>query len=478
MLALAALCQSACTVPLSPGYRILKETREIHFLPGAQPALHISTEFLLENSGNLPLDFIDIKFPKTKDFGLENLRVQWNGQDAVPASIPSDDPARSPGVLRVPFVSAWPRGSKIKLAVDYDFRAPEDAGERITMGASSFHLGPRGWLPLPQPPHHFLSPYPVRPNPTRCTVRVPSGFLVLAGGTPAKPKQDGGEIVYRFDLRKSDAGSFVVAGRYITSTSPSKLTPVIFWTIEPLPGDVSQASARIASAWSVLQNDFGPLGKDIRGPYIIESPGLRAHIAGEEGPAAGSFPGGALVNPAALALGIDSDDFLAIVSHALAHNWFSQNLYPAPDAAIGMGEGLPEYAAIAIDEAQGGEAARRRHIEKFLREFDEAQRHATEIPLGVITPADSLAQRRISLAKAPLFFAALEDACGPASTHEGLTRLATLLRGQEAGYSDLRSALERASGKNLAEIFRVWLNQKGIPADFRARYEPGQQAAP
>ncbi|MGH9708761.1 MAG: hypothetical protein ACRD5R_18600, partial [Candidatus Acidiferrales bacterium] len=105
MLALAALCQSACTVPLSPGYRILKESREIHFLPGAQPALHISTEFLLENSGNLPLDFVDIKFPETKDFGLENLRVQWNGQDAVPASIPSDDPARSPGVLRVPFVS-------------------------------------------------------------------------------------------------------------------------------------------------------------------------------------------------------------------------------------------------------------------------------------------------------------------------------------------------------------------------------------
>lgn len=475
---MAALCQPACTVPLSPGYRIVKETREIHFLPGAQPALHISADFLLENSGNLKLDFIDIKFPETKVFGLENLRVQLNEQDVMPASIPADDPAHSPGVLRVPFVSPWSRGSKIKLAVDYDFRAPEDSGESISIGASSFHLGPRGWLPLPQPPHHVLSPYPVRPDHSRYTVRVPSDFLVLAGGTPAKPKRDGGEFVYRFDLRKSDARSFVVAGRYVTSTSPSKSAPVIFWTVEPLHGDVAQASARIASAWSVLRDDFGPLGKEVRGPHIVETPGLRAHIAGEDGPAAGSFPGGVLVNPAALALSVDSDDFIAIVSHALAHNWFSENLYPGPDAAIGMGEGLPDFAAITIDEAQGGETARRRRIEQFLLAFDEAQSHAAEIPLGVITPADSLVQRRIALAKAPLFFVALEDACGPASMREGLTRLATLLRGQEVGYSDLRSALERASGKNLAEIFRVWLNQKGIPVDFRARYEPGPQAAP
>lgn len=472
------LCESACTVPLSPGYRIIKETREIHFLPGAQPALRISTAFTLENSGTLPLDFIDIKFPQTKDFGLENLRVQLNGQDAVPASIPPDDPAYFPDVLRVPFASPWLRGSKLTLAVDYSFSAPEDAGERISIGASSFHLGPRGWLPLPQPPHHALSPYPGRPDHTRFTVRVPSDFLVLAGGAPAKPKRNGGELVYRFDLRKSDAGSFVVAGRYVASSSPSKSIPVVFWTIDPLHGDVPRASARIASAWSVLEDDFGPLGKDVRGPHIIESPGLRAHIAGEDGPAAGSFPGGALVNPAALALGIDSDDFLALVSHALAHNWFSDDLYPEPDAAIGMGEGLPEYAAIVIDEAQGGEGARRRHIEKFLSEFDGAQSRAAEIPLGVITPADSLPQRRIALAKAPLFFAALEDACGAAPMREGLTRLAILLRGQQVDYSDLRSALEQSSGKDLAGTFRVWLYQKGIPADFRARYEPGQPPAP
>jgi aminopeptidase N len=52
----------------------------------------------------------------------------------------------------------------------------------------------------------------------------------------------------------------------------------------------------------------------------------------------------------------------------------------------------------------------------------------------------------------------------------GLKQMVTLLRGQETSYDALRSALEQSGGKNLAELFRVWLNDRDIPADFRARY--------
>ena len=53
----------------------------------------------------------------------------------------------------------------------------------------------------------------------------------------------------------------------------------------------------------------------------------------------------------------------------------------------------------------------------------------------------------------------------------GLKQMVELLRGQEASFDSLRSALEEASGKNLAEVFRVWLNQKDIPQDFRDGYQ-------
>jgi aminopeptidase N len=45
------------------------------------------------------------------------------------------------------------------------------------------------------------------------------------------------------------------------------------------------------------------------------------------------------------------------------------------------------------------------------------------------------------------------------------------LRGQQYDYSDFRAALEQECHQNLSNFFDVWLRQKGIPDDFRARYE-------
>jgi len=177
------------------------------------------------------------------------------------------------------------------------------------------------------------------------------------------------------------------------------------------------------------------------------------------------------VNPAALALGTSSDTFLEMVTHALAHNWFGDQMYPAADAALGIGEGLPEYATIVIEEARNGPAARRERILRYLRDYDEARKNADEKPLGLTLLSDPLEQRRIALAKAPLFFVALEDACGEAPVRSGLRQMVTLLRGQQASYDSLRSALEASTGKNLAELFRIWLNEKGMPAEFRDRYQ-------
>jgi aminopeptidase N len=45
------------------------------------------------------------------------------------------------------------------------------------------------------------------------------------------------------------------------------------------------------------------------------------------------------------------------------------------------------------------------------------------------------------------------------------------LRGQEVGFDDMRSAIEQTCGKDLGAFFREWLYEKGLPADFRSRYE-------
>ncbi len=302
------------------------------------------------------------------------------------------------------------------------------------------------------------------------TVRVPSDFRVLAGGQPRGSKQSGAEWQYRFELRTQDLTPPIAAGRYVASSPEAKSRAAIFWTHQPLNEDPQIAVARITAVWEVLERDFGPLDKNIRAPHILESDVLREHVSGEAGPSAASFPGGVLVNSRLLSAGIASDRFLEPVTHALAHNWFGNQVFFSRYSALGLGEGLPEYATIVVEEAANGDAGRRRRIGTYLREYDQARTAAEETPLGVTSLTDAPGQRRISLGKAPLFFIALEDLCGEGPVRDGLKRVVTLLRGQEIDYDSLRSALERSSGKNLADLFRVWLNEKDVPADFRSRY--------
>jgi len=472
------LCATSCTVALAPGYRILKESREVRFSAGPPPELRIRTSYALQNSGLSDLAFIDVIFPDEKIYGRTNLHVEWNGHEVTPEKLPAEYQQEHPDTLRLRCDPPWARKEQRSLQIDYSFVAPVEQSARITLGAGNFHLGSRGWIPLPQPPDRVLAPYPARPAKTFYTVRVPENFVVLGGGTPAGRKKDGGEIEYRFELRKDDLPAYVVAGRYVDSSSRGKSaerSDVVFWTLQPLQQDPATAAQQVAAAWSALQKDFGPLDKNIHGPHVVESPELRTR-SGEEGQAAAtSFPGGALVNSSALALGFQSDELVQDINQAMARSWFGVEMYPAANAAVGIGEGLPNYATIVVDESSGGEAARRRRIRQFLDAYDKAVQQTagtSNAEKSIITTMlyDPFEQRRIAAAKAALFFIALEDAYGEAPVRSGLAQVVALLRGKEVGFNDLRAALEQTTGKNLAEPFRVWLYSKGMPQEFRERY--------
>jgi hypothetical protein len=468
-----SLCASACSVPLAPGYRIVKESREVRFVPGQPAELQVSAHYTLQNSGTTDLTFVDVNFPEERAFGRTNLRVEVNGRDATPTNLPAGAQEDQPDALRIPLDPPWARKQTRQLSIEYSFRSPDNSGARITIDENGFHLGTRGWLPELLPPKHVLAPYPNPPKLVNFAVRVPADFAILARGTSKGRKADGNEFEYRFQLDATSMAPFVLAGKYAASSQlQAKDHPTtIFWTIQPMNGDPAPSAERIMAAWQTLEKEFGPLDKNIGVPHIVESPELHGHLPGENAPAAVAFPGGAIVNPAALALGIGSDQFLEIVTHAFAHEWFGDSMSISPSAGLGMGEGLPEYATIVIDEARDGADARRKRVTEYLRSYDDASKAATEAPLGATTIADPVGPRRIALAKAPLFFVALEDVCGEAAMRSGLAHLLATQRGREAGYADLRSALEESSNRDLAGMFRLWLNDRGIPEDFRQRYQ-------
>lgn len=481
------LLLSGCAVELAPGYQITQQSEEIRFAESPQPELQIRSSYTVLNIGTAPLDYIDIGLPNEKAYGRANVRVTLDGKETQFVDLPEQYRFSQPDARRISFDSPWQQKQRHDLVIEYSLVAPELSGARISVAADSFHLGAQGWQPALLKPHHVLSDTPLRPEKSQYTVEVPSDFQILARGKQSRRRQNGSQTEYRFDLRAEDLNVYVVAGHYLESAASGK-SPVQFWSKAPLTDDPAHAESEIAAARDILEKDFGPLDRNIRTIHIVEWQGFGENAQDAQSAAAVGFPGGALVNPAELARGVNSPEFLDDATEALAQSWFSEQIYPAPNAVIGIGYGLAGYASIAIDEQRRGEAARQKRILQFLARYDDGTKQLAgkqldgkplvEESIIVTSPSGPFEQRRISLAKAPLFYAALEDAAGAERVRTGLAHVVKTLRGQQVSFDDIRSAIESASGQNLAGLFRAWLYNPGIPADFRARYAPSRASNP
>ena len=291
----------------------------------------------------------------------------------------------APDALRIPLDPSWERGrTRAACRSNTRFASPEDSGARYHPRREHFHLGSRGWFPELQPPKHVLSPYPSAPEDRR---NSRSAFLPISSscsrGRFREEEESGGRN--RIPLR-SDATMMCDlrrGGKIRSLAGAAQIQCHGFLDHAAVEGGSirGRATDRLRCG-TLLEKDFGPLDKNIAGRTWWNRPDLRGRLTGEPGPAAVAFPGGALVNAAALALGTGSDQFLEMVTHALAHDWFGEAMYLSDAAAVGMGEGLPEYATIVIDEARNGPESRRRRVTEYLRRYDEARKAAAETPLA------------------------------------------------------------------------------------------------
>ena len=450
----------------APNYRIDKAAVRIEFTPGEFSELHLTASYTLENYGISVLPFIDVMLPNDTRYRIRNLLVKVNGQTVNSAQGLEGSPEAQASKFRVPFEPGWNPRERRDLAIEYNFSAQDGAEKSGALAAASFYLISPGWLPALQPPSHVLSSTPAIPDRTAYSVEVPADFLVLASGKPRGRKKDRGTVKYQFELRKNDLAPYVIAGRYVETPSSRQKNGVSFWTFEPLKGDPAGVEKQIASVSDILQKTFGPLEKNTSGVRVVESSVDSSDVTSE--PETVPFPAGVLVSSQAMAAGIESPSFSKLISGALARSWFAN--ISGPDSPIGISEGLAEYAEIVVDETLEGQTSQRDLVSRFLQEYESGCKEAVEKPLISTTMQDPIEQRRIALAKAPLFFMALEDAYGEEPVRRGLTQVLALLRGQKVGYPDIRAALESVTNKDLAPMFRVWVYKTGIPDEFRQKY--------
>jgi hypothetical protein len=455
--------------PLGPGYQFADRQAEI-LVSGAAPGrIHFHVADELENAGDRPLRSLEIRLPEGPVFGEQNLRVVIEGAEISPQrSSPTDV-----RMMRAPFDPPWPQNEKRSVVTEWDLVPESSARGTIVASPSGFFIADETALPLWQTPYGVFARGGTNPDKELLTVFAPPDFRVLAPGKALKRTPDGDYVAQRFLINPTnDFLPYVVAGRYQEKVIQSRQGEVQFWTFHPMDVPAAEAAAeRLSSSMKAFTEYFGPASTGKSTVRIAEAPAvLPAEFGAFLDPGGVSFPDGVLLDPRVFQQGIASETVLQLSEYELARTWFGWRVRPRPEAQILMGRGVGLFGLVIAAEGRG-EDQRRGMIASLINRYDEARATAPDKRLMEPPAGYSRAERISTGYRAGLFFVALEDVCGRDNLRTAMRDVLHDRAESDTGFEELRAAAESASGKDLAEMFRKWLVEPGIPEDFRSRYQ-------
>lgn len=322
-------------------------------------------------------------------------------------------------------------------------------------------------FPIPISAKALFATDVVRPDPSELIVDVPANFVATASGEPRGTHKAGGETEFRFLLHKDDFDPYVVSGAYQQQTITTADGTVVIWTFKPIPAaQAQQTGAQVATAAKFYARTFGPLPKNMRTFTVADIETSSAS------PFVGVLPGIVfnLVLPDQSASRLGSPPIPQVPELDVAYTWFGHMIVPRAEPWM-LRDSLTSYAAQLQNEGSNAGRTRKDRIISSLEHYDDERAKAEEKPIAFLTASDPEDQQQIGGDKIQLFFFALEDKCGRENVERAMAHMVYALRGQEYGYNDFRVALEQECHQDLLGMFATWLDQTGIPADFRARYE-------
>jgi hypothetical protein len=460
---------AGCVQPLGPGYQFADRRAEILVSSATPSRIHFHIVDELENAGDRPLRSLEVRLPEGPVFGEQNLRVLIEGEE-VSARHSSESDVR---MMRAPFDPPWQQNEKRTIVTEWDLVPEASARGTIVASPGGFFVADETALPLWQTPNGVFAVGGANPGKELLTVFAPPDFRVLAPGKARKPTTDGNYAVQRFLINPEiDFLPYVVAGRYLEKTIHSRQGEVRFWTFRKMDGPAAETAAdRLSSSWKTLTEFFGPASPKKAAVRIAEAPvQLPAELGATGDPGGASFPNGALLDPRAIEQGVASEAVLQLSEYELSRTWFGWRVRPRPEAQILMGRGVGLFSLVIAAEGRGRDQ-RRAMVASLIDRYDEARAIAPDKRLMEPPAGYSRAERISTGYRAALFFVALEDLCGHGNLRTALRDIIHDRSGSDTGYEEFRAALETASGKDLAEMFRAWLVRPGLPSDFRGHYQ-------
>ena len=465
---------AGCVHPLGPGYQFADRQAEI-LVSGASPGrIHFHVADELVNAGNRPLRSLEVRLPEGPVFGEQNLRVLIEGAEVFPQRSSETDIR----MMRAPFDPPWEQNEQRKVVTEWDLVPEASARGTIVASRDGFFVADETALPLWQTPNGVFARGGTNPGKELLTVFATPDFRVLAPGKALKPIADGNYVSRRFLINpEEDFLPYVVAGRYEEKIVHSRQGEVQFWTFHAINGAAALTAAdRLSSSAKTLTEFFGPAFNGKAAVRIAEAPvELPSEFGAPGDPGGASFPDGVLLDSRAIQQGIASEAVQQLAEYEIARTWFGWRVRPRPEAQILMGRGVGLFGLVIVAEGHGQDQ-RRRMVASLIDRFDEARAAAPDRRLMEPPAGYSRAERISTGYRGALFFVALEDLCGHDNLSAALRYIIRTRAASDTGYEELRAAAEFTSGKDLAEMFRTWLVQPGIPVDFRARYQKPSSA--
>ncbi len=463
-----ALLTAGCVQPLGPGFHFEGRQAEIRASVGSPDRLHIRVVDHMENDGNRTLRSLEVRLPEGPNFGTQNLHLTVDGKPAPLNHSSTTDPR----MMQATFDPPWEQQRPRDVATQWDLFPGASARGTVAVSANAFYIADQTALPLWQAPVGVFAKGGPVPDDATLTVIAPQDFRILAPGKPLKGGIEGNLATHRFRIRPDkDFLPYVVAGRYQEQVIRARHVTVTFWTFRPLAAsEAKKAGAALASSMDAFVDFFGAPSKGKPDVRIVEAPGdLPAEFGDSNASGGTSFPEGVLLDSRAIAEGVGKQAVLQLSEYELARTWFGWRVRPMPEAQLLMGRGVGLFALVVAAESRGPDQ-RRSMVISLLDRYDRARSVSADKRLMEPPAGYSRAERISTGYRGALFLVALDDLCGHDQMRAAFREIVRSRSGDQTGYEELRSALELASGRNLAEMFRNWLIRPGVPDDFRARY--------
>lgn len=361
--------------------------------------------------------------------------------------------------LTVSLPEALREGREVKLSIDYScaprrgfyFLGPDDANpERVMHGWSQGQdEDSRHWWPVFDYPNEKAS--------TEMIARVPKGFVAISNGALVEKKERGRTSAWHWKQELPHVPYLVtlVAGPF-ESFEMKGPVPMRTWY---LPGREAEARRCTKDTPRMMR-----LFSDVTGvPYPYEKYDqvfVQGFIFGGMENTTATTLTDLVLHDKRAAIDYSCED---LVSHELAHQWWG-NLVTCRDWSQGwLNEGFATWFEVVWREhARGADEAwslRRELREQYMDEDKDYRR-----PIAFRTYHHPIELFDAHLyQKGACVLEMLRRELGDATLWRSLKSYLETHRGGSVETTDLRRAVERASGRNLERFFEQWIDSAGYP---------------